>query len=624
MAAVLILLDRNYRPPFNKLTYILFIFLVCMLLSNFTGGHFSQSFWSNYSRMEGTISFIYFLVLFLLTSTSFNTEKKWNFFFLGHVVISIGVTALALAQKNKLIHAVDFNRVDGPFGNSSYLAIFASYCVFICLYLVNKTQSKKIKILSYLGLFSNLICIYLSQTRSSTLAVIVSLVFWFLYLSKNKIKTLVFILGASLFCVLGVTILRFQSARSTNLWQRISQISMQDESIQARIQIWKYCLRAISEKPFLGWGQENFSYLTSFYEPQMWSAPWVDRAHNFILENLVSLGFLGTGVFLAILTLFNLNIYKSKTLSSQHKAFLFGFMICWFVNNLFSIEFFSSTYLFFIVLAFGQFLQSKTQIEEKPFIVHSNYRKLVAFILFIIFAVVLNYEFVVKSFLINQKMRELTKPEVVLKIESQKPYVIGLDELLKESPYLGESEIRQFIAQNAVFMLSQNEIQKKYYDFTDYMYRTADNAIQSELLVDPDNLIFKFNAAVFYSQFKNLQQAEILFQQLLQKIPQNQSILISYGNLKLMQGHLVEGLSLYEKAYNLDQNYASAKMYLSLGLVYNKRFDEAKKLIDELLRDQRDEVLDERLIQSLIATNQAKMAGQLIQVRNELIEKRKN
>lgn len=619
---ILATIDPQYRPHKSKLVNCFLLFLLIVFISDIFGANFRNSFWSNFSRMEGFLSLIYYFLFFVILSSTLQTEKRWNIYWGSHIFVSILIFATAVLQKMKIVFSVDYNRVDSTFGNSSYLAIYSSMIFFLCIYLYYSVSKRLFKVLIMVAALCNLASIYVSQTRSATLAVILCSAFYVFSVMQNKKKAALTI--SSLFTVFvgAIFIFRSKTEFTTNLFERISSMSLQDESIQARYQIWSYCLRAIQDKPWLGWGQESFSYLTGFYNPALWSAPWVDRAHNLFIEWWVNSGVFGLLAFCFLLVTLMRFIWESN-LARHRKSALVAFFLSWFVNQFFSIDFFSIAVLFYSFVTFGHVLQQKPSeaIGDKPKLKKlSRIEVALLAVLFLVIAVGVNYEFNIKSFITNYQMRQFTKPEFILASAVKKPFRTGFDELLKEDHYYETTDIQLFLAQNALYLLGQNQPGNKYSEYLQFIYTDADIELQKLIRDDSKNLTFKYSAASFYSQFMNEPRARALYQELLEKVPQQQYFLIDFAHFHINQGRYSDGVRLYRKAYELDPTFYQAKMFLAMGLVYEGNITEANKLTHELLELSRPEGFDERLINAYVNHHQPTMAKELIDFKNRFLK----
>ena len=100
--------------------------------------------------------------------------------------------------------------------------------------------------------------------------------------------------GSLWVCALGVLIVLLFTAGSP-VQERYIQ-----ESTAARIIVWDASIEAFRDRPLLGWGPENFRlafdrhFDNRLYLNENMGEIWFDRAHNFFVDSLVSVGLLGT------------------------------------------------------------------------------------------------------------------------------------------------------------------------------------------------------------------------------------------------------------------------------------------------------------------------------------------
>jgi hypothetical protein len=491
---------------------------------------------------------------------------------------------------------------------------------FCCFLFVSESQ----KIWKYFAVFvavGNLGTIYLSQTRSATLAVIVGFFICALLGLKNRRRIFIGSLAFLVLFVVSIFVFKSASYRSTNLFERISKISFNDESTQARLAIWNYSVEAFKLKPLLGWGQENFVYLAKLYQPDMWSTPWVDRAHNFLLDWLVNTGLAGLLCYLGVLLVLLFHLLKSKnsSFSRIQKAILVGFLVCYVINNFFVFDFLSSLICFYTILALVQFYETESQQKDKQFSSSRSIKlKVFSGFLFLIVSFGLNYFINVENFLTNYKLRQITKPEYIAQAASQAPFSSGFEQLLQSS-YFAQAEIKQQWLQTGLYVLQLDHA----LDYAKYLYEKIDQALILEMKSDPTNLTLKYEAATFYTQFQVFGKAEILLQELLAVVPKQQYYLIEFGNLRLTQGRKQDALYYYDEAASLDSQFYLGQVFLAMGLIYNEKYDAAGKIVQSLLDRNRDEAVDDRLINAYLFQKKMDWASKLMTKRNEILARRK-
>ncbi|MCI0619515.1 O-antigen ligase family protein [Candidatus Wolfebacteria bacterium] len=82
------------------------------------------------------------------------------------------------------------------------------------------------------------------------------------------------------------------------------------ESTAARIIVWKNGLTSIRERPVLGWGPETFRFVheryfdNRLYLEENFGEVWFDRAHNIVVDTLVSVGVLGALTYIVLVGFF--------------------------------------------------------------------------------------------------------------------------------------------------------------------------------------------------------------------------------------------------------------------------------------------------------------------------------
>ncbi len=604
-------IDKSNRPRISALLGSFYVFLAIVLFADLLGSNFTNSFWSNYSRMEGFFSLIIFLLFVLILDSTLKNEKRWQTYWMIQVFVSVIVLIVAVLQKFGYVLAVDINRVDSVFGNSSYLAMYASAVFFLCLYLYFSFTARWLRLFILGAALCNLASIYLSQTRSATLGVLISLGVFLFSIAKNKKRTLLYFIGFGVLFIGSVFLFKSKSGVSTNLFERLASMSTQDGSIQARIAIWQYCIEAIQAQPWFGYGQENFSYLGVFYHPELWSTPWVDRSHNLFMEWWISSGIFGLGAFLLVLFLMVKAIWQADQSRLRHtqKLALISLLLCWFINQFLSIDFFSMSILFYSVLAFAHSLSLKKEPMSEP-IFHRRAWILLIFLLSM--SLYANYEINLKGYLTNYELRQVTKLENVRDSARVLPYKIGIDELAKESRPYEIKDVRIFMIQSALYILNEARIDQRFEGLARFYYAVADQELRKQMRDDPDALFFKHMAAAFYSQYLNFQMAESIYQELLQKVPRQQYFLIDYGHLKLAEGRPTEALKLYQQALELEPRFALARMFLAMGYVYNHQLSEGNALVDQMMKSRVGEVFDQRLINAYLSVGENKRAEDLV------------
>src|ERR1035437_7426806 len=175
---MLAVMAPEYRPKMSWITKSVLLFAGAILVADLLGVNVFKSLWSNYERMEGFV-LIFHLVLYYITASGvLQTAKRWYLFF----NISIGASVLmsiygVLQLMGKLTINQGGVRLDATFGNSSYLAIYLVFHIFLSLYLLLQTQSKKWQkwIYGIIAIFETWV-LYFTATRGAILGLVGGLI----------------------------------------------------------------------------------------------------------------------------------------------------------------------------------------------------------------------------------------------------------------------------------------------------------------------------------------------------------------------------------------------------------------------------------------------------------------
>jgi tetratricopeptide (TPR) repeat protein len=131
----------------------------------------------------------------------------------------------------------------------------------------------------------------------------------------------------------------------------------------ARFPAWMTGIKAVSERPILGWGPENFSVgFNKYYTPSI-GAEWWDRAHNILIQTASDAGILAALIYLALFVflIWQLNKVEDKILARGLQAILIGY----FIANFFSIDSPPIYILFFFTIGYCLCLTSKSAAEKE-------------------------------------------------------------------------------------------------------------------------------------------------------------------------------------------------------------------------------------------------------------------
>lgn len=147
--------DVSARPRKSPLLWAFVAFIAIMAIADLFGENPWKSFWSNFERMEGFITLAHLFMYFVIASSVLATEKIWKRFLECSVLSAFIMSVYSFFQ---LAGALVINqggvRVDGKFGNATYLAIFLVFNIFFALILAYRSRAEKLSTAYAIGLYS--------------------------------------------------------------------------------------------------------------------------------------------------------------------------------------------------------------------------------------------------------------------------------------------------------------------------------------------------------------------------------------------------------------------------------------------------------------------------------------
>ncbi len=300
----------------------------------------------------------YFL-FFLLKKEEWKTVWNISFFAAGIACLA------AFLQWQGLFEGIIVEAARRPFsffGNPTVLGTYLSILVFPLLGFAIKEEVKKRKIAYFSLLLLIIFTILLTYTRAAFLGVFIGSLYFFIFfpVKETAFKLLrggAFVLIAlSVFSVYYVNTFPLPASIEENrtlsgLAGRMdAERALEDPRIGGIITGWN----AIKERPFTGYGPENFAYAYNrHYDPD---TPFIhlgrywDKAHNLFIEIGV------WGGFPALLSLLLIFLLAFRALSREKRIenhSLQAALATFFVANFFTVDVFSIYLLFFLLIGYA-------------------------------------------------------------------------------------------------------------------------------------------------------------------------------------------------------------------------------------------------------------------------------
>lgn len=361
---LLIINFRHYWPKRSLVLIAFFSLIGAAFLATIFSTNSSYSFWSNFERMEGFISYIHLLLLFLVCVGVFQRRKDWFIFFGISIAVSVIMASYGILEYAGVITTFsDSSRIIATLGNPLYVAAYLTFHIFLLAFLFFYVRNKYVR-----GLFGGLIILeltafFLTGSRGAFIGIVGGLgamLFLALFVAKEKKKKL--IVGGALFLLmlvpLGLHFLQDVSfIKNNDVLSRFSNISIADTTASSRFIIWNMAFQSFLERPLLGWGLNNFIIpFAKNYDPRLFgNEPWFDRTHSMPFEWLVSAGIIGFGAYLFLIAAILFSLWKAAKkgmIQPRDALIFFGMIIAYFFQMLFVFDVLATHMMLIAIVAF--------------------------------------------------------------------------------------------------------------------------------------------------------------------------------------------------------------------------------------------------------------------------------
>lgn len=323
------------------------IFIFVLGIATFFSTNFHYSFFGSYTRKMGYLTWLHLFLFFLILYFWIDQKKlkkiiqailfSSTFVFLYGFIQIIGLDPIRWSEP-----AISYGRIFSTFGQPNFLASWLVLVLPLIIYsffIYKKTLIKFLIGILFLGLLVSLI---FTQSRAGWIGLFSSLFFFgFFYFLFSKRKKLFFLLIVILISfILSLAFIHFFPPKTNNpLLKRAISLTQIKGSNKVRLFWWKKSLDLIKKKPILGYGPERQAfYFVKYYQPEIAIYERInsypDRAHNDILEMLLTSGFLGLFSYLfLIISVFYHGLKKIKLNYSTNQ--LNNWLVLFFLSGIF-------------------------------------------------------------------------------------------------------------------------------------------------------------------------------------------------------------------------------------------------------------------------------------------------
>lgn len=603
--AILALRDNEYLPKKSWILYTFGIFIIAMGIADFFGANPYRSFWSNFERMEGFIGLFHLFLYFVVVSSTFKTKHVWNWFWGTWIGTAVLMCLYSIVQLTGHA-AIDQGsaRVDGKFGNATYLAVYLMIIFFftlIAMLRLHKGKRGLLYILVPVALLE-LFILYYTATRGAILGLMGGIVVAAIAIAvqgkeHQRLRKAAFAMLATIVIIVGGFFLVRNASfvQKSEVLSRFSSLSISDIKSQGRYFIWPMALKGVAERPVTGWGQNNFTYVFSeHYDPRMYNQEqWFDRAHNMFLDWFVAGGLITFLPYLALFVLFFWYIWKRENdLSILEKSMLTGLMSAYMFQGLFVFDNLFSYILFFSMLAYVSAESGLPRMAFPQWARDVNIKNTIA-ILLTIAAIIAFYEWNVRPIEAGSDLID------AMSAVQSGNYVASLDSFDKvfalNTFVSGES--REQLASAANGFLAQavpNDVKLRYATL-------AKTQLAEQVANDPnDARSHTFYASVLQST-GDYAGAIAEIQKAIALSPTKQSLYSQLGSVQIAKQDYRGAEATLKTSYELDTADQDAKILYGIGALYAGDNATATTILASV--DQNTLLFDDRFVSALAATN---------------------
>ncbi|NBD74426.1 tetratricopeptide repeat protein [Patescibacteria group bacterium] len=605
---LLALLDPRYRPKLSYIWIALSILVGSLLISTLLSPNTFKSFWSNFERMEGWITFAHLWMYFTAAAAVLQSEKHWQTFFnitLG-VAGYLGITALFQIVP-AMLAGERIGRLDLTFGNPTYLAIYSVVHIFLALVLLQKHWGVLWLRVLYLAIaLLQLPMLFYTGTRGSILGFLggmlaTGVVLALVQRGNPLMRKIAVGAIAGVLAIVGTFFLARDTAfvQESPVLGRFANIDLSGDTVASRFMIWQMAWQGFQERPIFGWGPESFNFVfNEHYVPQMYgNEPWFDRTHNVVMDYLISGGIIGFLSYLALAgaVLYYLWIWRrgSEPLSfwerlEDHpmnlteRSLLTGLLAAYLFHNLFVFDNLTSYILYIALLAY---VHVRVTAEREPLGKSLTVnRDTVTFVVAPVLAVVLvvfiyqaNIRGMATAANLVEGLRTLSAARQVQAPEQKSAlYTRALDlyDRALEDDLIGNQEVREQYVQAASRVAGSDASQELKQLFT----QKAEEAMRVQIERVPNDARTQLFMGSYLANLGRFEEAIEYLERGVELSPGKQSTYVEIAMRYINLGQPKRALEYFRQAFELDPSILDMREYYALGLIYDGQYEEADAL----------------------------------------------
>lgn len=327
-------LKSNYIERTDRILLILSLLMLaqCILVLISSKAPFEQKFFGRPFRLLGFLTFIFIILLFLVSYLLFNASNYQSLIYA--LVVTGFISSIYAIFQNFGYDFVQwgntYTSATGPMGLTNFQSALSAIAVVPTVYVIaKKINDKKLLIFSALvSIIFYLVTIYYTASIQGFIGIFLGLTsFLFIFLLFHYKKAAIVFIALCLYPI-GLII-------SGMFGNGYLARYLYKDSVQSRGDFWRSALKMSNEHPFFGVGFDTFpDYYFLYKDQKTANRSWyenADSAHNYFLDISSQIGYPGSLLFLVLILFvfysFTRHLRKVKTFDTK----LVVLFCAWFV-----------------------------------------------------------------------------------------------------------------------------------------------------------------------------------------------------------------------------------------------------------------------------------------------------
>jgi len=365
--------DNSITIQKSPIYIVLLVYFVMVVVSGIFGLSFETSFWSVATRTTGIIYYILLGFFIFFLSNTLSDRKKQDNLILTIIISTSVYSVLSLMGPEGLNWFFkDYQSDAFTFGNSTFAAmyIFGAFLLSIYYLLQSNVRKKWMYLLPVILVINPYILSYkiwaldfssglVGEARASSYVIVMSIFSLGAFWAISKIKNINLKKKISYTLFLVSVLLMFFSIFSLLSPNGLVRNLYLDQATGVRPLTWEMSGNIISERPYFGWGTDNFerlfenNYDNRVLQGEYGNEAWLDRSHNVIVDTAVENGIIGLVFYLLIyLVIILCLIYASLNGKDKRDRILSTILISYFTLHLLELQTAFDTTISYPIVAF--------------------------------------------------------------------------------------------------------------------------------------------------------------------------------------------------------------------------------------------------------------------------------